>query len=174
MGNDLSVWTWCSMRARSCRPSCCCWARLGRLLGDHLRKSRIISKSRRQADQFETAVLVRAATSGALPQHRTKGRAGTGMQSIFESGFGEFSRLRQLASPADQLLEGARRAMRVAQLRELDRLERNLATARDGRLDEPLRGPVRHRLGHHECVPQSRQCAAGDAGGGRAGHLRGA
>jgi biopolymer transport protein TolQ len=50
------------------------------------------------------------------------------MQSIFESGFGEFSRLRQLGTPADQLARGARRAMRVAQMRELDRLERNLAT----------------------------------------------
>ena len=50
------------------------------------------------------------------------------MQSIFESGFGEFSRLRQLGTPADLLLEGSRRAMRVAQMREMDRLERNLAT----------------------------------------------
>jgi biopolymer transport protein TolQ len=49
------------------------------------------------------------------------------LQSIFESGFGEFSRLRQLSTPSDLLLEGAQRAMRVAQLRELDRLERNLA-----------------------------------------------
>jgi biopolymer transport protein TolQ len=49
------------------------------------------------------------------------------MQSIFEAGFGEFSRLRLQAVPADQLLEGARRAMRVAEMRELDRLERNLA-----------------------------------------------
>jgi biopolymer transport protein TolQ len=58
----------------------------------------------------------------------TKGRAGTGLQSIFESGFGEFSRLRQQGTPADLLLEGARRSMRVAQMREIDRLERNLAT----------------------------------------------
>jgi biopolymer transport protein TolQ len=57
----------------------------------------------------------------------TKGRAGTGLQSIFESGFGEFSRLRQQGVPAEQLLDGARRAMRVAQLRELDRLEEHLA-----------------------------------------------
>ena len=41
--------------------------------------------------------------------------------------FGEFSRLRQHGTPVDQLLEGARRAMRVAQMRELDRLEQNLA-----------------------------------------------
>ena len=49
------------------------------------------------------------------------------MESIFESGFREFSRLRQQNLPSDELLEGSRRAMRVAQLREIDRLEHNLA-----------------------------------------------
>jgi biopolymer transport protein TolQ len=47
---------------------------------------------------------------------------------IFEFGFREFARLRQAAAPPDQLLEGSRRAMRVAQLREIDRLEHSLAT----------------------------------------------
>jgi biopolymer transport protein TolQ len=51
------------------------------------------------------------------------------MESIFEAGFGEFSRLRGQSggSPAE-LLEGVRRTMRVAQLREIDRLEESLAT----------------------------------------------
>jgi biopolymer transport protein TolQ len=51
------------------------------------------------------------------------------MASVFVSGFREFSRLRQqvgLGGP--QLLEGTRRAMKVAQLRETDRLEQNLST----------------------------------------------
>ena len=53
----------------------------------------------------------------------------TGMASIFEFGFREFARLRQQGSiPSEQLLEGARRAMRVAQLKEIDRLEHSLAT----------------------------------------------
>ncbi len=90
-------------------------------------KSRIISKSRRQAEQFETAFWSGGDLGALYRSIETKGRAGTGLQSIFESGFGEFSRLRQLASPAEQLLEGAQRAMRVALLRELDRLEKNLA-----------------------------------------------
>ncbi len=90
-------------------------------------KSRIISKSRRQAEQFETAFWSGGDLGALYRSSETKGRAGTGLQSIFESGFGEFSRLRQLASPAEQLLEGAQRAMRVALLRELDRLEKNLA-----------------------------------------------
>ena len=51
------------------------------------------------------------------------------MASIFEFGFREFARLRQQGTiAADQSLEGARRAMRVAQLKEVDRLEASLAT----------------------------------------------
>jgi len=53
----------------------------------------------------------------------------TGMESIFEFGFREFARLRsQGGVAADMLLEGSRRAMRVAQLKEIDRLEQSLAT----------------------------------------------
>jgi biopolymer transport protein TolQ len=48
---------------------------------------------------------------------------------VFVAGFREFSRLRKQAGlGAGQLLEGSRRAMRVAQLRETDRLEQNLST----------------------------------------------
>jgi biopolymer transport protein TolQ len=90
-------------------------------------KSRTIGKSRRQATQFEAAFWSGGDLGALYRSIETKGRAGTGLQSIFESGFGEFSRLRQLSTPSDLLLEGAQRAMRVAQLRELDRLERNLA-----------------------------------------------
>jgi biopolymer transport protein TolQ len=90
-------------------------------------KTRVISRSRREAEQFETAFWSGGDLSTLYRSIETKGRAGTGEQSIFESGFGEFSRLRQHGTPGDQWLEGARRAMRVAQMRELDRLERNLA-----------------------------------------------
>jgi biopolymer transport protein TolQ len=51
-----------------------------------------------------------------------------GLAGIFESGFREFGRLRQEGGlGADQILEGARRSMHVSQLREMDRLEHNLA-----------------------------------------------
>jgi biopolymer transport protein TolQ len=91
------------------------------------RKRRIIGRARRDADRFEgrfwsgddLATLYRAIES--------KGGA-TGMAGIFEFGFREFARLRQSAADSEQLLEGARRAMRVAQLKEIDRLEHNLAT----------------------------------------------
>ena len=91
------------------------------------RKRQEISRSRRGADQFEAQFWSGGDLATLYRNVETKGRAGTGLQSIFESGFGEFSRLRQQATPADLLLEGARRTMRVAQMREIDRLEHNLA-----------------------------------------------
>jgi biopolymer transport protein TolQ len=56
------------------------------------------------------------------------GQAILGMESIFRAGFKEFSRLaRQSAMDSEAVLEGSRRAMRVAMLREEERLERHLA-----------------------------------------------
>ena len=166
---------WCSMRAPSFRRWwCCCWSprwrpgpsSFARAASSRTRGARPISSRRH---------FGRAAIWPRLYRNiETKGRAGTGLQSIFESGFGEFSRLRQLGTPTDLLLEGARRAMRVAQMREIDRLGAQSRDARHGRLHQSLRGTVRHRVGHHERLPQSRQCAAGDPGGGGAGHRRGA
>ena len=56
------------------------------------------------------------------------GHAILGMESIFRAGFKEFSRLAQQAEmDSEAVLEGSRRAMRVATLREEERLERHLA-----------------------------------------------
>ena len=50
-----------------------------------------------------------------------------GMEGVFRAGFKEFSRLATQADmDADAMLEGARRAMRVAMLREEERLEKHL------------------------------------------------
>ena len=56
------------------------------------------------------------------------GHAVLGVESIFRSGFKEFSRLTQQAEmDSEAVIEGSRRAMRVATLREEERLERHLA-----------------------------------------------
>jgi biopolymer transport protein TolQ len=56
-------------------------------------------------------------------------RVTKGMEAIFEQGFREFQRMRQHgASAAAQLIEGSRRGMRVALLKESDRLEHSLST----------------------------------------------
>ncbi|HET6655953.1 MAG TPA: protein TolQ [Gammaproteobacteria bacterium] len=50
-----------------------------------------------------------------------------GMETMFEAGFREFSRLRKQDADTAFVLEGSRRAMRVSQVREVERLEENLA-----------------------------------------------
>ncbi|EEB77958.1 MAG: protein TolQ [Halioglobus sp.] len=56
------------------------------------------------------------------------GQAILGMESIFRAGFKEFSRLAQQSEmDSEAILEGSRRAMRVAVMREEERLERHLA-----------------------------------------------
>jgi biopolymer transport protein TolQ len=50
----------------------------------------------------------------------------SGMESLFRSGFKEFSRLRQQSRDADAVMDGSQRAMRVAFSREQERLEAHL------------------------------------------------
>ena len=115
MPNDLSVWTMVldaspvvqAVVALLLFASVASWAII-------FRKSRVISHSRRTADQFESQFWSGGDLTALYRTIETKGRAGTGLESIFESGFGEFSRLRQLSTAADLLLEGSRRSMRVA------------------------------------------------------------
>jgi len=92
-----------------------------------LRKRQLLGTERLAADRFEEqfwsggdlAALYKSLESGSPP----------GMAGVFVAGFREFSRLRKQAGIGSaQLLEGSRRAMRVAQLRETDRLEQNLST----------------------------------------------
>src|SRR5687767_10057525 len=89
-------------------------------------KRSVIRRARIESDEFESSFW----SGGDLAQlYRALEQRGgaTGMASIFEFGFREFARQRQQGvTAADQLLEGARRAMRVAQLREIDRLEARL------------------------------------------------
>jgi biopolymer transport protein TolQ len=91
------------------------------------RKQQLLGAERLAADRFEEqfwsggdlAALYKSLESGSP----------SGMAGVFVAGFREFSRLRKQAGIGSaQLLEGSRRAMRVAQLRETDRLEQNLST----------------------------------------------
>src|SRR6266436_7916269 len=91
------------------------------------RKRRVIGRARREADRFESRFWSGDDLAQLYRAIESRGGA-TGMAGIFEFGFREFARLRQSASGGEQLLEGSRRAMRVAQLKEIDRLEQSLAT----------------------------------------------
>ena len=92
-----------------------------------LRKRRVLGEARSTTDEFEERFW--SGVDLAVLYKALDATANTGMSAIFVSGFREFSRLRhQVGISGAHLLEGSRRAMRVAQLKETDRLEQNLAT----------------------------------------------
>jgi len=92
------------------------------------RKRRMVRRAGVDADRFENSFWSGGDLAALYRAIESRGGA-TGMESIFEFGFREFARLRQQGGvAADMLLEGSRRAMRVAQIKEIDRLEDSLAT----------------------------------------------
>lgn len=91
------------------------------------RKRMVINRAQSEASRFEESFWSGGDLGSLYRSVESRGGA-TGMSSIFEFGFREFARLRQSGVSQDQLLEGSRRAMKVAQLKETERLEHNLAT----------------------------------------------
>ncbi len=93
-----------------------------------LRKRAELRRALADADRFEE-VFWSGGDLTAMFRSIDQGRRVTkGMESIFEQGFREFSRMRQQGGIASQqLIEGARRGMRVALLKESDRLETGLS-----------------------------------------------
>jgi biopolymer transport protein TolQ len=92
-------------------------------------KRRLIRRTKSASDDFETSfwsggdlnTLYRAAS-------RQEGGS-SGMASIFEAGFREFNRVTQQGGvESDKIVDECRRAMRVSQMREVDKLEESLAT----------------------------------------------
>ena len=92
-------------------------------------KRRLIRRTRSASDEFE-ANFWSGGDLNTLYRSATRQKGGSvGMASIFEAGFREFNRVSQQGeADADKLVEECRRAMRVAQMREVDRLEQSLAT----------------------------------------------
>src|ERR1700680_1725882 len=77
-------------------------------------KRSVISRAPRDTGLFETRFWSGDDLAQLYRAIESRGGA-TGMAGIFEFGFREFARLRQSGAVAEQLLEGSRRAMRVAQ-----------------------------------------------------------
>ncbi len=91
-----------------------------------LGKRRVLRKARQSADRFEDSFWSGGELAALFKS--LDGSSPTGMADIFVSGFREFSRLRSQGLVGTQLLDGSRRAMKVAQLKETDRLEQSLST----------------------------------------------
>lgn len=93
-----------------------------------LRKRRVLNQAVTSADRFESSFWSGGDLAGIYRGLSKDGTTPVGMAGIFEAGFREFSRQRQQDGVSgDRILEAARRAMRVSQLREMDRLEQSLA-----------------------------------------------
>ena len=92
-------------------------------------KRRLIRRTKDGSDEFEAAFWS-GGDLNTLYHDASNAEGGSiGMASIFESGFREFNRaLKAGGSSADKIVEECRRAMRVAQMREVERLEQSLAT----------------------------------------------
>ena len=92
-------------------------------------KRRLIRRTKDASDEFEAAFWS-GGDLNTLYQSTSRAKGGSmGMPSIFEAGFREFNRALQAGSDTpNKIIEECRRAMRVAHMREVDRLEQNLAT----------------------------------------------
>ncbi len=92
-------------------------------------KRRLIRRTKAASDDFE-ASFWSGGDLNTLYRSATREQGGSiGMASIVESGFREFNRVSQQGeiSP-EKVVDDCRRAMRVALMREVDRLEQGLAT----------------------------------------------
>jgi len=91
-------------------------------------RSRVLKKAQREADEFENDFWS-GGDLGELYRAVDRDRDSLrGAGAIFHAGFREFARLRENAGiEAMDLVEAARRAMRVALSREMDTLETHLS-----------------------------------------------
>jgi len=90
-------------------------------------KQRVMKKALGAAQEFETSFWSGVDLSSLYRDMARSDATPQGMAGIFEAGFREFGKLKQSSLAGEQIIEGSRRAMRVSQLREMDRLEHNLS-----------------------------------------------
>jgi biopolymer transport protein TolQ len=91
-------------------------------------KRRLIRRTKDASDDFETSFWSGGDLNTLYQSTSRQPGGGVGMASIFESGFREFNRsIQQGDVSPDKVVDECQRAMRVAQMREMDRLEQGLA-----------------------------------------------
>ena len=90
------------------------------------RKKAMLDATQREANAFEERFWSGSDLASLYREASARGEGVHGMEGIFEAGFREFARQRQRRMDTRNLLEAAQRAMRVALMREVDRMEHNL------------------------------------------------
>ncbi len=92
------------------------------------RKRQVINRAEKRAREFEEKFWSGADLSNLYDKVAGNSAGHEGIESIFEAGFREFSRLREEKHlHPDTLTSGAQRAMRVTLTREMERLDNNLS-----------------------------------------------
>lgn len=88
-------------------------------------RSKALSSARQEMKKFEDRFWS-GADLNRLYQELSARQGQNGMASLFCAGFKEFMRLRKGSTPADAVMDGTYRAMRVSLSREVDELESHL------------------------------------------------
>ena len=92
-------------------------------------KRRLIKRTKIASDKFETAFWSGNDLNTLFSSTTHNKDDCIGIAAIFESGFREFNHTMQSGKRStDEVIDECRRAMRVAQMREVDNLENGLAT----------------------------------------------
>jgi len=92
-------------------------------------KRQLVRNIKNACDDFEDSFWSGTDLNTLYRNAQRQNETGLGMIRIFEAGFREYNRLSsQTDIASDKLVDECRRSMRVAQLREIDRLEASLAT----------------------------------------------
>jgi biopolymer transport protein TolQ len=87
----------------------------------------VLARFEKRTREFEERFWSGADAGQLYDRISSERKAAEGQERLFEAGFREFQRLREDAGTSpDTLAAGARRAMRVAMTREVDRLESGL------------------------------------------------
>jgi biopolymer transport protein TolQ len=93
-----------------------------------IQRTALLKRTRRDAKDFEHLFWSGIDLTHLFNQMAEKKERLSGMATIFYAGFNEYTRLRQQTNTnPEALMEGTQRAMRIAQSRETESLEQNLA-----------------------------------------------
>jgi len=91
-------------------------------------KRRLLKQAIGDADHFESSFWSGVDLNKLYQELSESRKSSLGMAGIFQAGYREFGRLRKESGlGGGALVQGAHRAMNVSQMREVDRLEQNLA-----------------------------------------------
>jgi len=93
-----------------------------------IEKTKLLKRAISDANEFESSFWSGIDLTKYYREIAQSKKNALGMAGIFEAGYREFGRLKQESGlPAASAVQGAQRAMNVSQMREVDRLEQNLA-----------------------------------------------